>query len=77
MNREHRDEIVRTDPIMSDPANDRVELENARPNMWVPIALLAALILGIGYFLLPGDTAGPANVRADSGAVTQSKPSPN
>ena len=44
-------------------------------NVWLPLAIIAALIVGGIYYFAGGSSTTPA-VKADSG-VTQSPPSPN
>jgi hypothetical protein len=48
-----------------------------RAALWVPLALVALIIIGLGYMLLGNTSNTTTNVRADSGAVTKSEPSPN
>ena len=48
-----------------------------RGALWVPLALVALIIIGLGYMLLGNSSSTTPNVRADSGAVTKPEPSPN
>ena len=48
-----------------------------RAALWVPLALVALIIIGLGYMLLGSTSSTTPNVRADSGAVTKPAPSPN
>jgi hypothetical protein len=71
-----RDEGLRRDVRPGDPVrpyDDRVG------NVWVPLALAAVLLLGIGYFMFAAPTSNSTTpaFRADGGAVTKSEPSPN
>jgi hypothetical protein len=65
-----RREVRPTDPAYR-PDDDRPG------NVWAPLVLAAAILVGIGYFILAAPTQSPAPVKADSGAVTKSEPSPN
>ena len=65
-----RRDLPRTEPRLPD-------MPEAQSSMWLPIALVVVLLVGIGYYLYgPTSTTGPS-MRADSGAVTKSEPSPN
>ena len=46
------------------------------PTFWFPLALLILMLAGAGYYYFFGPHNGPT-VRADSSAVTKSKPRPN
>ena len=49
-----------------------------RGALWIPLALIALIIIGLGYMLLGNTSSTTPNVRADSGgAVTKPAPSPN
>jgi hypothetical protein len=45
--------------------------------MWLPIALVVVLLVGIGYYLYGSTSNTGPSMRADGGAVTKSEPSPN
>jgi hypothetical protein len=51
------------------------EVVERSTKMWVPLALAAALMAGLGYFIFSADTTATPNTQ--TGAVTQSDPSPN
>ena len=53
-----------------------VDPEETRATIWLPIAIALALFIGLGYYFYGHIGTGPA-MRADSGAITKSEPSPN
>jgi hypothetical protein len=64
-----RRDLPKTDPQMVHP-------EETRTTIWLPIAIAVALFIGLGYYFYGHVGSGPA-MRADSGAITKSEPSPN
>jgi hypothetical protein len=54
-----------------------VYTEDNHATIWLPLAIVIALMLGIGYYFYGYGGNGTSQVRADSGAVTKSEPSPN
>jgi hypothetical protein len=55
----------------------RVDAEESQATIWLPIAIAIALLIGVGYYFYGyAWNAGP-HVRADSGAITKSEPSPH
>src|SRR6185503_728388 len=61
------------------PRNEPLQAyrDENRAALWVPLALVALIIIGLGYMLLGSTSSTTTNVRADSGAVTKPEPSPN
>jgi hypothetical protein len=72
----YREEGLRRDLPRTEPRGD-IEVPQTQSSMWLPIALVVVLLLGIGYFLYGGPTTTTPTTRADGGAVTKSEPSPN
>src|SRR5688500_11049572 len=71
----YQDAGLRRDLPRTEPR--RFDLDETRTARWVPIAIVVALIIGAAfYFYGQTSTTGP-QVRADSGTVTKSEPSPN
>jgi len=52
-------------------------MPEAQSSMWLPIALVVVLLVGIGYYLYGSSSTTGPSMRADGGAVTKSEPSPN
>ncbi len=65
-----RRKLPETDPLPLDT-------EERRATFWLPIAIAVVLMIGLGYFFYGHVSNVGPNVRADSGAVTKSEPSPN
>jgi len=53
------------------------DMPEAQSSMWLPIALVVVLLVGIGYYLYGSSSTTGPSMRADGGAVTKSEPSPN
>jgi len=71
----YRDEGLRGDLPKTEPRY--IDMPDTQSSMWLPIALVVVLLVGIGYYFYGHTwTTGPS-MRADSGAVTKSEPSPN
>ena len=68
---------VPADPTRHETDPVRVDLEERRPTIWLPIAIAIALMIGLGYYFYSYGGIGTSHVRADSSAVTKSEPSPN
>ena len=54
-----------------------VDAEETQATIWLPIAIVIALLIGVGYYLYGHAWNTSPNMRAESGAVTKSEPSPN
>jgi hypothetical protein len=52
-------------------------MPEGQSSMWLPIALVVVLLVGIGYYLYGSTSTTGPSMRADGGAVTKSEPSPN
>jgi hypothetical protein len=65
-----RRDLPRTEPRPPD-------IVEGRSSMWLPIALVVVLLVGIGYYLYGSTSNTGPSMRADGGAVTKSEPSPN
>ena len=71
----YQDAGLRRDLPRTEPR--RFNLDETRTGKWLPIAIVVALLMGAAYYFYgQSSTTGP-QVRADSGAVTKSEPSPN
>lgn len=65
-----RRDLPKTDPQMVDP-------EETRATIWLPVAIAIALFIGLGYYFYGHTWNANSPMRADSGAITKSEPSPN
>ena len=63
-----RRDLAKTEP-------QRVDLDDRQANIWLPLVIVIALLVVIGYTFY--DRGGSPNSRADSTAITKSEPSPN
>ena len=71
----YQDAGLRRDLPKTEPR--RVDAEESQATIWLPIAIAIALLIGVGYYFYGyAWNAGP-HVRADSGAITKSEPSPH
>ena len=71
----HRDGGLRRDLPKTEPR--RVDAEETQATIWLPIAIAVALLIGVGYYFYGHAWKAGPHVRADSGAVTKSEPSPH
>jgi hypothetical protein len=76
-----RRDLPRTEPRPQDmpdmPEGDMPDMPEGQSSMWLPIALVVVLLVGIGYYLYGSTSTTGPSMRADGGAVTKSEPSPN
>jgi hypothetical protein len=74
----YREEGLRRDLPRTEPRpQDMPDMPEAQSSMWLPIALVVVLLVGIGYYLYGSSSTTGPSMRADGGAVTKSEPSPN
>ncbi len=67
----------RAPEVPRDPTRDLSRFDEERgATIWLPIAIAVTLFLGLAYYFYGHVGPSPA-MRADSGAVTRSEPSPN
>jgi len=67
----------RAPEVPRDPTRDPSRLDEERgATIWLPIAIAVTLFLGLAYYFYGHVGPSPA-MRADSGAITRSEPSPN
>ena len=67
----------RAPEVPRDPTRDPSRFdEERRATIWLPIAIAVTLFLGLAYYFYGHVGPSPA-MRADSGAITRSDPSPN
>jgi hypothetical protein len=71
----YREEGLRRDLPRTEPRPH--DMPEAQSSMWLPIALVVVLLVGIGYYLYGSSSTTGPSMRADGGAVTKSEPSPN
>jgi hypothetical protein len=71
----YRDEGLRRDLPKTEPRY--IDMPDTQSSMWLPIALVVVLLVGIGYYFYGHTWTTSPSMRADSGAVTKSEPSPN
>jgi hypothetical protein len=71
----YRDEGLRRDLPKTEPRH--IDIPDTQSSMWLPIALVVVLLVGIGYYFYGHTWTTSPSMRADSGAVTKSEPSPN
>jgi hypothetical protein len=63
--------------VPRDPTRDPNRFdEERRATIWLPIAIAVTLFLGLAYYFYGHIGPSPA-MRADSGAIAKSEPSPN
>jgi hypothetical protein len=74
----YREEGLRRDLPRTEPRpHDMDDMPEGQSSMWLPIALVVVLLVGIGYYLYGSTSTTGPSMRADGGAVTKSEPSPN
>jgi hypothetical protein len=74
----YREEGLRRDLPRTEPRpQDMPDMPEGQSSMWLPIALVVVLLVGIGYYLYGSTSTTGPSMRADGGAVTKSEPSPN
>ena len=67
----------RAPEVPRDPTRDPSRFdEETRATIWLPVAIAVTLFLGLAYYFY-GPTGPSPAMRADSGAITKSEPSPN
>jgi hypothetical protein len=67
----------RAPEVPRDPTRDPSRFdEETRATIWLPIAIAVTLFLGLAYYFYGHVGPSPA-MRADSGAIARSEPSPN
>jgi hypothetical protein len=71
----YREEGLRRDLPRTEPRPH--DMPEGQSSMWLPIALVVVLLVGIGYYLYGSTSTTGPSMRADGGAVTKSEPSPN
>jgi hypothetical protein len=71
----YHDGDLRRDLPKTEPR--RVDAEETRATIWLPIAIAIALLIGVGYYFYGYAWIAGPHVRADSGAITKSEPSPH
>ena len=74
--RRRPDEPIRdlNDPLDRELASR--DVEERSPSFWLPVAIAAAILIGVVYYFFSSPSNADVNMRADS-AVSHSEPSPH
>jgi hypothetical protein len=59
------------------PAIPPADMAERGTTFWLPVAIAIALLIGVGYYFYGHTWNASPTMRADSGAITKSEPSPN